>query len=78
MRAGSNWIPVPLQSAHEAMADMGVDGLIATGQKIGMEQIAASSRRIRFWSGSPSPPRPKTCGDRLKHFKGIPWDHLAG
>ena len=29
-----------VQSAHESMADMGIDGLVPVAQKIGMEQVA--------------------------------------
>jgi len=59
-----------VQSAHEAMADMGVDGLISTAQKIDMEQVAHLDEAglERFVDS----PQAKALRERLKNFRGIP------
>ena len=58
-----------VQSAHESMAELGVDGLVAVGQRVGMEQVkhldeASLSRFI-------DSPQAKAMRERLKNFKGI-------
>ncbi|HWX19854.1 MAG TPA: DEAD/DEAH box helicase [Candidatus Binatia bacterium] len=59
-----------VQSAHEAMADMGVDGLVPVAQKIGLEQVAhldeAGLQRFRDSAQA------KALRERLKDFKGVP------
>jgi SNF2 family DNA or RNA helicase len=63
-----------VQAAHEAMAEIGVDGLVATGQKIGMEQVAHLDEAglERFADSAHA----KTLRERLKQFKGIPGTAL--
>ena len=58
-----------VQSAHESMAELGVDGLVAVGQRVGMEQVkyldeAGLGRFI-------DSPQAKAMRERLKNFKGI-------
>ena len=58
-----------VQSAHEAMADMGVDGLVASAQKIGLEQIAhLDEAGFQRFADSP---QAKSLRERVKDFKGI-------
>ncbi len=58
-----------VQSAHEAMADMGVDGLASAAQKIGLEQVAHLDEAAfqRFAES----PQAKALRERVKDFKGI-------
>ena len=59
-----------VQSAHEAMADLGVDGLAPTAQRIGMEQAAhLDEAELQRFGDSP---QAKALRERLKDFKGIP------
>lgn len=63
-----------VQNAHEAMADMGVDGLVPVAQKIGMEQVAHLDEDAlqRFVDS----PQAETLRERLRDFKGIPGTGL--
>ena len=63
-----------VQGAHEAMADMGVDGLIAVPQKVGMEHVAhlGDEEFMRF----ADTPEAKALRDRVRDFKGVPSAHL--
>ncbi|HWW03020.1 MAG TPA: DEAD/DEAH box helicase [Candidatus Acidoferrum sp.] len=63
-----------VQSAHEAMADMGVDGLVPVAQRVGLEQVAHldESATERFGDS----PQAKALRERLKDFKGIPVSDL--
>jgi len=59
-----------VQSAHEAMADLGIDGLAPTAQKIGMEQAAhLDEEGLKRFVDSP---HAKALRERLKEFKGVP------
>ncbi len=63
-----------VQSAHEAMADLGVEGLIPVAQKIGMENAAHLDEEgmARF----ADTPQAQALRERLKHFRGIPETKL--
>ena len=69
----SGWVELDsasVQSAHEAMADLGVDGLIAVTQRIGLEQVAHLDEEglQRFGDSA----RARDLRERLKDFKGVP------
>jgi hypothetical protein len=69
----SGWVELDtdaVQHAHEAMADLGVDGLIATPQKVGMEHVAhlEDSEFSRFSDS----PEAEALRDRVRDFKGVP------
>ena len=65
-----------VQSAHEAMADMGVDGLVPVAQKIGLEQVAhLDEAGLQRFSDSA---QAKALRERLKDFKGVPGTALPG
>ncbi|MEY2429830.1 MAG: hypothetical protein QOJ40_2715, partial [Verrucomicrobiota bacterium] len=69
----SGWVELDsaaVQSAHEAMADLGVDGLVPVGQRIGLEQVAHLDEEglQRFGDSA----RAKALRERLKDFKGVP------
>jgi superfamily II DNA or RNA helicase len=59
-----------VQGAHEAMADMGVEGLIAVPQKVGMEHVAhlGDEEFTRF----ADTPEAKLLRERVRDFKGVP------
>ncbi|MCL4790204.1 MAG: DEAD/DEAH box helicase, partial [Verrucomicrobia bacterium] len=69
----SGWVELDtaaVQSAHEAMADMGVDGLIAVPQKVGMENVAhLSEEELGRFADSPAA---KALRERVRDFKGVP------
>ncbi|MGH7967192.1 MAG: DEAD/DEAH box helicase, partial [Limisphaerales bacterium] len=59
-----------VQSAHEAMAEMGVDGLVPVAQKVGLENVAhLDDAGIQRFGDSP---QAKALRERLKDFRGIP------
>ena len=63
-----------VQSAHEAMADMGVDGLVPVAQKIGMDQVAhLDDGALERFSDSP---HAKALRERLRDFKSVPSTDL--
>jgi SNF2 family DNA or RNA helicase len=69
----SGWVELDVnavQGAHEAMAEMGVDGLIAVPQKVGMEHVAHldESELTRF----ADTPEAKALRERVRDFKGVP------
>ncbi|MGA2178279.1 MAG: DEAD/DEAH box helicase [Verrucomicrobiota bacterium] len=69
----SGWVELDInavQGAHEAMAEMGVDGLIAVPQKVGMEHVAHldESELTRFADS----PEAKALRARVRDFKGVP------
>ncbi|NOS69872.1 MAG: DEAD/DEAH box helicase, partial [Verrucomicrobia bacterium] len=73
----SGWVELDsaaVQSAHEAMADMGVDGLIAVPQKVGLENVAHldDAELGRFVDS----PEAKALRERLRDFKGVPCAKL--
>ena len=63
-----------VQGAHEAMADMGVEGLIAVPQKVGMEHVAhlGDDEFTRF----ADTPEAKQLRERVRDFKGVPSAEL--
>ena len=69
----SGWVELDtnaVQSAHEAMADIGVDGLVPVAQRIGLEQAAhLDEESLKRFADSP---HAKTLRENLKNFKGIP------
>jgi len=69
----SGWVELDtdaVQSAHEAMADLGVDGLLAAPQKVGLEHVAhlSDDEFTRFADS----PEAKALRERLRDFKGVP------
>ena len=69
----SGWVELDtaaVQGAHEAMAEMGVDGLIAVPQKVGMEHVAHldEGELTRFADS----PEAKALRERVRDFKGVP------
>jgi superfamily II DNA or RNA helicase len=69
----SGWVELDtaaVQGAHEAMAEMGVDGLIAVPQKVGMEHVAHldEGEFTRFADS----PEAKQLRERVRDFKGVP------
>jgi superfamily II DNA or RNA helicase len=59
-----------VQSAHEAMADLGVDGLSATAQRLGLEQVAhLDDEGLKRFADSP---HARALRENLRNFKGIP------
>src|SRR5664280_3832716 len=69
----SGWVELDalaVQSVHEAMADLGVDGLVPVPQRIGLERAAHldDDGLKRFGDSSQA----RALRERLKDFKGIP------
>jgi hypothetical protein len=69
----SGWVELDasaVQTAHEAMADLGVDGLVPAAQRIGLEHVAHldEAEMQRFGDS----PQAKALRERLKDFKGVP------
>ncbi len=69
----SGWVELDttaVQGAHEAMAEMGVDGLIAVPQRIGLENVAHldDNGLTRLWIRR----RQRRCAERVRDFKGVP------
>jgi superfamily II DNA or RNA helicase len=59
-----------VQGAHEAMADMGVDGLIAVPQKVGLEHVAhLDEDGLQRFVDSPEA---MALRERVRDFKGVP------
>jgi superfamily II DNA or RNA helicase len=73
----SGWIELDanaVQSAHETMADLGVEGLIPVPHRIGIEQAAhLDEDALRRFGDSP---HAQALKERLKDFKGIPSTQL--
>jgi superfamily II DNA or RNA helicase len=69
----SGWVELDtaaVQGAHEAMADMGVDGLIAVPQKVGLEHVAhLDEDGLQRFVDSPEA---KALRERVRDFKGVP------
>jgi hypothetical protein len=69
----SGWVELDttaVQGAHEAMAEMGVDGLIAVPQKIGLEHVAhLDENELTRFADSPEA---KALRERVREFKGVP------
>src|SRR5215469_2528799 len=73
----SGWVELDaaaVQNAHEAMADMGVDGIIAIPQKVGMEHVAHLGEEgfARFADTTEA----KELRKRVADFKGVPAGDL--
>jgi superfamily II DNA or RNA helicase len=69
----SGWVELDtaaVQGAHEAMAEMGVDGLFAVPQKVGLEHVAHLDEGglTRFADS----PEAKALRERVRNFKGVP------
>jgi SNF2 family DNA or RNA helicase len=59
-----------VQSAHEAMADLGLNGLVPNAQRVGLEHVAhLDEEALQRFGDSP---HAKALRDRLTDFKGIP------
>ena len=69
----SGWVELDtaaVQGAHEAMAEMGVDGLIAVPQKVGLEHVAhLDEGELKRFADSPEA---KALRERVRDFKGVP------
>jgi superfamily II DNA or RNA helicase len=69
----SGWVELDttaVQGAHEAMAEMGVEGLIAVPQKVGMEHVAhLDEGELSRFSDSPEA---KALRERVREFRGVP------
>jgi len=69
----SGWVELDttaVQNAHEAMAEMGVDGLIAVPQKVGLEHVAhLDESELKRFADSPEA---KALRERVRNFKGVP------
>jgi len=73
----SGWVELDTAAvlgAHEAMADMGVDGLIAVPQRVGLEHVAHLDEEefARFTDS----PEAKALRGRVAEFKGVPATDL--
>ncbi|HSY43158.1 MAG TPA: hypothetical protein VK811_04560, partial [Candidatus Acidoferrum sp.] len=73
----SGWVELDagaVQNAHEAMADMGVEGIVAIPQKVGMEHVAhlGEDGFSRFADTSEA----KELRKRVAEFRGIPSGDL--
>jgi superfamily II DNA or RNA helicase len=69
----SGWVELDteaVQTAHEAMADLGVDGLVPVAQRIGLEQAAHLDEEDlkRFGDSALA----KALRDRIRNFEGLP------
>jgi hypothetical protein len=69
----SGWVELDsnaVQSAHEAMAELGVDGLAPVAQRIGLEQAAhLDEEGLKRFGDSP---QAKALRERIKNFEGLP------
>jgi len=69
----SGWVELDssaVQSAHEAMAEMGVDGLVPVAQKVGLENVAhLGEEELQRFVDSP---QARELRERVKDFRGIP------
>jgi len=70
----SGWVELDteaVQGAHEAMADLGVAGLLAVPQKVGLENVAhlSDDEFTRF----ADTPEAKALRERVRDFKGVPF-----
>jgi SNF2 family DNA or RNA helicase len=69
----SGWVELDVnavQGAHEAMAEMGVDGLFAVPQKVGLEHVAHLDENE--FSRFAESPEAKALRARVRDFKGVP------
>ena len=69
----SGWVELDskaVQSAHEAMAELGVDGLVPVAQRVGLEQVAhLDEAGLQRFGDSP---QANALRERLKNFEGLP------
>ena len=73
----SGWVELDaaaVQNAHEAMADMGVEGIVAIPQKVGMEHVAHLGED--GFSRFADTPEAKDLRKRVAEFKGVPSGEL--
>jgi hypothetical protein len=73
----SGWVELDskaVQSAHEAMADLGVEGLVPVAQKVGLENVAHLDEEALARFGES--PQAKALRERLKNFQGVPDTEL--
>ncbi len=73
----SGWVELDaaaVQNAHETMADMGVDGIVAIPQKVGMEHVAHLGEEE--FSRFADTPEAKELRKRVVEFKGVPASTL--
>ena len=73
----SGWVELDtaaVQGAHEAMADLGVEGLIAVPQKVGLENVAHLDETD--FSRFADSPEAKALRERVRDFKGVPAANL--
>jgi hypothetical protein len=73
----SGWVELDstaVQSAHEAMADLGIEGLVPGAQRIGLEQVAHLDEEglKRFGDSAQA----DALRERLKNFEGLPATDL--
>jgi superfamily II DNA or RNA helicase len=69
----SGWVELDskaVQAAHEAMADLGVDGLVPVAQKIGLEHAAHLDEEGLKRFGETA--QAQALRERIKDFKGVP------
>jgi superfamily II DNA or RNA helicase len=68
----SGWVELDsaaVQGAHEAMAELGVEGLVPVAQRVGLEQAAhLNEEALKRFVDSP---QAKALRERLRDFKGI-------
>jgi hypothetical protein len=73
----AGWVeldPDAVQTAHEAMADLGVDGLVPVAQRLGLEQAAhLDEAGLQRFGDSP---HAQALRHQLKEFKGVPDTEL--
>jgi len=69
----SGWVELDsaaVQTAHETMAEIGVEGLVPIAQKVGLEQVAhLDEEGLQRFADSP---QARALKERLAGFKGIP------
>ncbi|HUE37017.1 MAG TPA: DEAD/DEAH box helicase [Candidatus Acidoferrum sp.] len=73
----SGWVELDagaVQNAHEAMADMGVEGIMAIPQKVGMEHVAHLGED--GFSRFADTPEAKELRKRVADFRGVPSGEL--
>jgi hypothetical protein len=73
----SGWVELDtesVQSAHESMADLGIEGLVPGAQRIGLEQAAhLDAEGLQRFADTP---QARALRERLKDFKGIAGTEL--
>ena len=75
----SGWVELDsaaVQSAHESMAELGLEGLAASEERIALEQAAHLDAET--WQRFTASPQCDALRERLKTFQGIPFTELPG